>query len=388
METPIENHRQSVTVFASSSNESPLIYKQIAYELGRAFALHGHRAYYGGGDCGLMKSFADGALIEDGSITGVIPTILMSHVDKRLSTNNVKRQLIECADIEERKVILTQPEVIIALPGGVGTFDEIYMAAGLDNKTVILFNYDNYYQSMLRQHRDIHFVVAESISQVMFLLQNDLRKASIVQKNNLSLAVYDGMQFVKETIDAKPDFVCFADKTDTFLAVMKKDQYVNFRERGCLPADEVKNIFELCTSVILFSHDVPLTYEIMHKMIMYNQLGLHGKHEDGRQIHKPIVLFDPEGLKFFSPTREQLDTACTKKMLSSVHFSGLTKGNHENIAEVATNLFLEDEEFSLWEKAESKEPTYYKQSIFIKDKTISERQTDALDLVLEGSSPS
>jgi uncharacterized protein (TIGR00730 family) len=113
---------QRVSVFCASSNKVDKIYFDAARKLGLTLAEHGIAANYGGGGVGLMGTLADTMMEAGGSIRGIIPEFM---VDQGWNHPLVKDMLI-VKDMHERKKKLTENiDAFIALPGGVGTLEEL-----------------------------------------------------------------------------------------------------------------------------------------------------------------------------------------------------------------------------------------------------------------------
>lgn len=329
----------SITVFAASSANAPDIYHQTAFELGQALAAKNYRVFYGGGRGGLMRALADGIIENNGEITGVIPVSLLHAVDSRLSENDVKQHLIIAVDIERRKDILMQDsDVIIALPGGVGTFEELYEAVHR-GKTVILLGPDQYYKPLLMQHhgRHINFLHATTVSEVMSQLNENISSINVFQEPAEYKHHHD-LRNIMNQIHETTSFRCVADETNAFISVMevsKYNEFQNIQEKKSHSKNKIstaEELFKLAHSIVLFEHDVPLTYAMLHKMITYNQLGFHGKHADDKNVHKRVILFSSTETDFFAPTQQQLHRACEDKLLATIHYSGLIKAN--NIHEI------------------------------------------------------
>ena len=114
-------HRR-VSVFCASSNKVDKIYFDATRKLGLTLAEHGIAANYGGGGVGLMGKLADTMLEAGGSIRGIIPQFM---VDQGWNHPLVKDMFI-VKDMHERKKRLTENiDAFIALPGGVGTLEEL-----------------------------------------------------------------------------------------------------------------------------------------------------------------------------------------------------------------------------------------------------------------------
>lgn len=119
--------------------------------LGRRLAERGIRLVYGGGKTGLMGAVADGALEAGGEVIGVI---IPSMNTAALARPGLTR-MDEVLDLHARKARMHElSDGYIALPGGFGTFDELFETitwgqVGAHKKPVGLLNVRNYYASLL-----------------------------------------------------------------------------------------------------------------------------------------------------------------------------------------------------------------------------------------------
>lgn len=322
---------KTVTIFAASSPQVAQHHYEAAIALGRALAEGGYPVLYGGGRQGLMHAVATGVIEKNGQITGVIPRVLLEEVDARLSKTDARRHLIETGDIEERKdILIDNADVIIALPGGVGTFEELYGAV-MQNKPVILFNHDDYYGDILRQHTDFCFAqVGNSVTEVMRLLPQYAQQCP----KPCDVPSHGFFHHIMTHLNLDEDFVWAHDDHGTFIAVMTVEQQIKLHESKEIngtPIPTMNQLFMSSSGIILFDIDKPHTFAALHKMITYNQLGLHGEDSSGNPIHKPMVLLDHKYTNFFEPTWQQLQHACFEQLLSEHHLNGVTRSN--NLAE-------------------------------------------------------
>ncbi len=139
-----------ICIYAGSSSGSLSEYRESARELGRVIAADGSELVYGGGNLGLMGETA-GAVLDGGSrVTGVITEYLAGRIKK---LDNV--ELIIVNSMHERKQrMFDLSDAFIALPGGLGTLEEIFEVLtwaqlGLHGKPVGLLNIAGYYNNLL-----------------------------------------------------------------------------------------------------------------------------------------------------------------------------------------------------------------------------------------------
>ena len=111
-----------VSVFCASSAKVNGSYLEAADKLGKVLAQEGIAANYGGGAVGLMGRLADSMISAGGSIRGIIPGFM---VDQGWMHSGISDMLI-VKDMHERKKRLAENiDAFIALPGGVGTLEEL-----------------------------------------------------------------------------------------------------------------------------------------------------------------------------------------------------------------------------------------------------------------------
>lgn len=142
---------QRVCVYCASSNEVDPEYHEAAFRLGRVLASAGVTVVYGGGGGGSMGALANGALAGGGEVIGIIPRFM---ADLEWGHPEITRlELVE--DMRERKhKMLLGADAVIALPGGCGTYEELFEAITLKRlalylNPIILLNTRNYYAPML-----------------------------------------------------------------------------------------------------------------------------------------------------------------------------------------------------------------------------------------------
>ena len=116
---------RSIAVYCGSAAGVDPAFADAARGLARAMAARGIDLVYGGGRLGLMGIIADEMLGAGGKVYGVIPQSLVDHeVAHRGCT-----ELYTVANMHERKARMTELcDAFVALPGGIGTLDELFEA--------------------------------------------------------------------------------------------------------------------------------------------------------------------------------------------------------------------------------------------------------------------
>lgn len=114
---------KSICVYCGANPGTKPIYRETAALLGRTLAERGIRVVYGGGNVGLMGVVADAALNAGGRVLGVIPESL----EKLEVAHRGLTELRVVRSMHERKLLMADhSDAFIALPGGIGTAEEIF----------------------------------------------------------------------------------------------------------------------------------------------------------------------------------------------------------------------------------------------------------------------
>ena len=142
---------KSIAVYCASSNKVRASFVAAAERLGELMAEAGMRLVYGDGGIGLMAAVARGALRAGGEVVGVIPQFM---VDQGWN-NPDSTQTIVTQTMHERKATICEiSDAMVALPGGIGTFEELlecltWKQLGLHHNPVVILNTDGYYDKLL-----------------------------------------------------------------------------------------------------------------------------------------------------------------------------------------------------------------------------------------------
>jgi uncharacterized protein (TIGR00730 family) len=163
---------QSVAVYCGSSSGTDPAYSHAAKQVGYGLAVRGIRLVYGGGCAGLMGDVANAALLEGGTVVGVIPDRLVS----KEAAHKSLTQLHIVPDMHTRKnMMMDLSDGFITLPGGIGTFEELFevwtwLQLGYHRRPIGLLNIKGYYDPLLAmmQHSVKQgFVHAENNQQLL-----------------------------------------------------------------------------------------------------------------------------------------------------------------------------------------------------------------------------
>lgn len=159
-----------VCVYSGSNLGSRPEYKESAILLGRILAENEIELVYGGSRIGLMGEISNEVLRNNGKVTGVMPRGLFA--GEMLHDNLTN--LIEVENMHERKHAMAElSDAFIALPGGLGTFEELFemfswAQLGIHHKPIGILNISNFFDPLLN------------------MLQNTC-KEGFMKKSNLNL---------------------------------------------------------------------------------------------------------------------------------------------------------------------------------------------------------
>ncbi len=141
----------NIGVFCSSL-DGKIIFSELAKDLGKKIAQNNLSLVYGGGKLGLMGDIAKEVKSKGSIVISVIP----DYLNKPSITYNDADKIHVTSDLFERKrKLIGLSDILVALPGGVGTIDEIFdvialYALGEIEKPIFLLNIDNFWEPLIR----------------------------------------------------------------------------------------------------------------------------------------------------------------------------------------------------------------------------------------------
>ncbi|MBC8086670.1 MAG: TIGR00730 family Rossman fold protein [Phycisphaerae bacterium] len=143
---------KSVAVFCGSNPGTKPEYMELARSLGRLLAEQHITVVFGGGRVGLMGALADAAMQAGGNVIGVMPHALV----QREAAHRGLTQLHIVDSMHERKSMLSElADGFIALPGGIGTLEELFETwtwaqLGVHAKPIGLLDVAGYWQLLVQ----------------------------------------------------------------------------------------------------------------------------------------------------------------------------------------------------------------------------------------------
>ena len=142
----------SLCVYCGSRDGLDPAHLAAAREVGREIGQRGWRLVYGGGHTGLMGAVADAALAAGAEVIGIIPDRL---IERELGHGGVTELQVVGSMHERKQKMAEQSDAFVALPGGIGTMEEIFeiwtwRQLGYHRKALGLLNVGGYYDDLLR----------------------------------------------------------------------------------------------------------------------------------------------------------------------------------------------------------------------------------------------
>jgi uncharacterized protein (TIGR00730 family) len=140
-----------ICVFCGSNTGTDPAYVEAARTLGHLFAREGIALVYGGGSVGLMGELADAVLQSGGEVIGVIPHALWAREVGHRGLTDLR--IVET--MHERKAMMADlADAFIALPGGLGTLEEIFEVwtwaqLGLHQKPLGFLDVNGFYAPLM-----------------------------------------------------------------------------------------------------------------------------------------------------------------------------------------------------------------------------------------------
>jgi uncharacterized protein (TIGR00730 family) len=192
---------KSICVYCASGPGNDPTFMEAATRFGRILAENGVRLVYGGGSVGLMGALAESVLDHGGAVTGVIPDFLVNreHMLLRVQERVITR------DMHERKwVMFERADAFVALPGGVGTLEELveqltWAQLGRHKKPILILNVARFWDPLcqlldqmerldfIRAGLPITLLVAQRVEEILPKLLEAARSVSEAEKQMTSV---------------------------------------------------------------------------------------------------------------------------------------------------------------------------------------------------------
>jgi uncharacterized protein (TIGR00730 family) len=188
---PLMSTIRRICVYCGSGPGSDPVFVQAARMLGTALADNHIGLVYGGGAVGLMGEIANAVLDRGGEVIGIIPRFLENRENA-----NTRGDLIVTNDMHERKQrMFDEADAFIALPGGVGTLEEVveqmtWAQLGRHKKPILLANIKKFWDPLcvllgnmeelhfIRPGLQINYLVAERVEDILPMLMKAMESVA------------------------------------------------------------------------------------------------------------------------------------------------------------------------------------------------------------------
>jgi uncharacterized protein (TIGR00730 family) len=193
---------RSICVYCASGPGNNPAFMEAAAQLGRILARNGIRLVYGGGSVGLMGALAESVLDHGGFVTGVIPDFL---VNREHMLVRVQERIVTPDMHERKRVMFERADAFVALPGGVGTLEELveqltWAQLGRHKKPILILNTAGFWDPLraliaqmeklefIRPGLSVDFLVAEHVEDILPKLFEAARAVSEAEKEMIPVA--------------------------------------------------------------------------------------------------------------------------------------------------------------------------------------------------------
>ncbi|WP_077152680.1 LOG family protein [Bacteroides bouchesdurhonensis] len=143
---------KKIGIFCSASENIDKMYFESTRQIGKWMGESNKTLIYGGANLGLMECIAGAVKEYGGTVIGVVP----SKLEENGKVSKYLDQIIHTQNLSDRKDIITEKsDILVALPGGVGTLDEVFhviaaASIGYHQKKVIFYNEYGFYNELLK----------------------------------------------------------------------------------------------------------------------------------------------------------------------------------------------------------------------------------------------
>ena len=193
---------KSICVYCASGPGNNPAFMDAAKSFGRILAESRIRLIYGGGSVGLMGALAESVLAHGGDVTGVIPDFL---VNREHMLTRVQERIVTPDMHERKRVMFEHADAFVALPGGVGTLEELveqmtWAQLGRHKKPILILNVDGFWDPLcvlldrmeevafIRPGLSVKYLVTDRVDDILPQLVAAARAVSEAEKEMTPVA--------------------------------------------------------------------------------------------------------------------------------------------------------------------------------------------------------
>ncbi|MFK8139014.1 MAG: TIGR00730 family Rossman fold protein [Bdellovibrionales bacterium] len=145
---------KSILVFCGSRLGGSPKFKKDAFLVGEGIGKKNYRLVYGGAQVGLMGAVADGCLSTDGKVLGILPSFFQDF--KEVPHESLSELRLVDSMLIRKEIMFEESDLVVLLPGGVGSLDELFEAITADQLKLHQFpihvlNTDGFYDPTISQ---------------------------------------------------------------------------------------------------------------------------------------------------------------------------------------------------------------------------------------------
>lgn len=184
-----------IAVYCGSKVGNAPIYRETAYELGKALVEANYGLVYGGAVIGCMGAVADGVIEHGGVTVGVIPEFMLG---REVAHKNLTR--LHLTDtMHTRKALMAEyASAFITLPGGLGTLEEIMEVATWrqlyqHEKPMVILNVNGFYDRLIEH---LHFTVEQG-----FMKQEDMDRLIVCDNVEHAISLLKPIVHMPDNMD-------------------------------------------------------------------------------------------------------------------------------------------------------------------------------------------
>ncbi|MDA7946006.1 MAG: TIGR00730 family Rossman fold protein [Hyphomicrobiaceae bacterium] len=191
---------KNICVYCGSGPGNNPAYADAARKLGKAMAEADIGLVYGGGSIGLMGEIARSVLDKGGYVTGIIPEFLS---DREIMLTDVQELIVTHSMHERKQVMFERSDAFVALPGGVGTLEELveqltWSQLGQHKKPIILADVNNFWspflalidhmrrEAFVRSGLEVHLTAVKDPNDIIAVARSLAAKAAKTADGELS----------------------------------------------------------------------------------------------------------------------------------------------------------------------------------------------------------
>ncbi|MBF0311961.1 MAG: TIGR00730 family Rossman fold protein [Oligoflexia bacterium] len=168
--------RKRICVFCSASENISQDFIMLSAKVGTIICKQSLDLIYGGDSKGMMGELAKSVMHQQGYVLGIFPQLIEGN---EIKNRDISKLIVVNDLFERKKNMLALSDLFLALPGGIGTIDEItevlvHINLGIIKKTLIIFNFNNFYVDFIKHLEKMQSIgmVSEKIFKQIYIVNS------------------------------------------------------------------------------------------------------------------------------------------------------------------------------------------------------------------------